>query len=338
MKGAEIMIKQKFSYFLIALYLLSTCFVGCSEYNYQPGRDTVDIYGDGTFQVMRRVDEKGLCYCPTGYCVIPDITQYWNVGVEVYFVGKWYDQSNAYGIVNQKTNTLRLCWEVSYKKYIPEEAIESGDIVLLPDFASFTQKEQATFMEREGKELSQCFSHIPVIESFSSTAYQYDSYGFGQIRSVRFLYDGKSENLSVDDPRVVRLLNAIDYSAMRGHTEIRLDSINEHEFKSCLEADTYLLDIEFESPDLPDALKSRRSVCRLIVSANRILVVDEFNDTELHSPFQHILKDPDSQFSDSAWQDIAEAALWGDREYLDLLLYADFVTYDILLGTVSANP
>lgn len=332
------MINRKTAFFLLILYLVSSLLAGCTEYKYQPGRDTVHIYGDGTFQVLKGMDTKDLFYCPAGYCAIPNITHSWNMGDEVYFIGNCSDQTNAYGIVNKKTNTLQLCLVDGYRKHVPEDAIENGAIVVLPDFASFTKEEQSAFMEREKKDISQYPSYIPVIESFSFNAYQYDGYGFGQIKSVRFLYDGESTNLSADDPRIFRLLNALSFSAVRGHTNIRQNPVEEYEFKTYMESDTYLLDIEFQINDMPDALKASRFVCRLIVSANRILVVDESGYTELHSPFQHVLKDSDKEFSDSVWQEIAAAALWGERQYLDLLRYAGFVTYDIPSGTVSPNP
>ncbi len=329
--------KQRCICLFLTFVLIVGSLAGCKDYKFPPGRDTVDIYGDGTFQVMRG-KELSLHYCPTGAGVIDDIEHYWKVGQNVFFIGQDFDQNRAYGILTPKTNTLQLCLVDGYREYVSKEAVESGDIVLLPDFASFTPKEQAVFMEREKKDISQYPAYIPVIESFSSTAYQYDGYPLGEIKSVQFLYDGESTNLSADDPRILRLLNAISFSAMRGHTAIRSEPVSEYEFKTYLEADTYLLDIEFQTEGLPDVLKANHSVCRMIVCANRILVVDESGYTELHSPFQYVLKDPNKGFSDAAWQEIAAAVLWGDREYLDLLWYADLVTYNIQSGTVSPNP
>ena len=326
---------QKRSYRLFVLVLVVCLLTGCGNenYKYAPGRDTLEIYGDGTFQLLKGPDEKGLFYCPTGHCEIPNITQTWEMRDEVYFIGNYNDETNAYGILSAKENTLQLCLEDGYRKYVSKEGIESGDIILLPDFASFTPEEQSVFMQREGKQISQYPSYIPVLESFSSTAYQYDGYSLGEIKSAQFLYDGKSTNISIQDPRLFRLLNALSFSVTRGYTHIRQEPVSEYEFNTYLESDTYLLDIEFQT-DEPNG----QNVCRMIISANRVLVVDASDHKELHSPFQYVLKDPDKEFSDTAWQDIAAAALWGDRTYLDLLWYADLVTFDIPSGTVSPNP
>ena len=332
------MIKRQTAFFLLTLYLFFSLLAGCTKYKYPPGRDTECIYGDGTFQLLKGPDSKGLFYCPTGHCAIPNITHTWKVKDEVYCIGHYDDQTNVYGIVNITENTLQLCLEEGYNKYVPEDAIESGAIVVLPDFASFTKEAQVEFMEQERKDISQYPSYIPVIESFSSTEYQYDGYAFDEIKSVRFLYSGDSTELSANDPRVFRLLNALSFSAIRGHTQIRQEPVSKYEFNTYLESDTYLLDIEFQISEPPNELDANGVICRLIVSANRILVVDASGYTELHSPFQHVLKDPDKELSDSVWQKIAAEALWGDRKYLDLFWYADFATYDIPYGTVLPNP
>ena len=326
---------QKRSYRLFVLVLVGCLLTGCGneKYKYAPGRDTLEIYGDGTFQLLKGPDSKALGYCPAGVGIIHNITDLWKIEDDIYIIGEDSDQNHAYGVIHIQHNILRLCWVDTYRKYVPNEGIENGDIVLLPDFASFTQKEQAAFMEREGKDISQYSSYIPVIESFSPTEYEYEGYALGEIKRVQFIFGGETTDVAVDDSRIIRLLNALSFSAVRGHTEIRPYPVNEHEFKRNLESDAYLLDIEFQTDELDG-----QNICRMIISANRVLVVDASDHKELHSPFQYVLKDPDKQFSDAVWQDIAAAALWGDRTYLDLLWYADFVTFGIPSGTVLPNP
>ncbi len=314
---------------LLIIMVLPLLLAGCGPApKYSGGKDTVDLYGDGTFQICRGSDHWSLIYSPTGSGIIDDITAHWHMGNYVYVIGHNYYNYKAYGVINESENTLRLCWVDTYREYVPDQAIESGDIVLVPDFMSFTEKEQEQFMKQEGKQLWEYQGYIPLIDSFSSTSFDQMGYGFPPIESAALLHDGISEPLDPNDPRLFRLLNALSFSAQRDYTQVRQEPVEEAEFQTYLNHDCVMLDITFQSYNIPDALKSSRTLCRMVVSANRILLVNDGYEIFLHSPFQSVLKDHKGVYTNKVWQEMASAALWGDPDWLNLLTYARFTDWD----------
>jgi len=82
-------------------------FFGCSQdYEFPPGRDTVEIYGDGTFQILSGPTSNGLYNNETQEDIEFIVYKYKEIKHWVYVIGE-----SGYTILNYQTGEIK-----KYKK------------------------------------------------------------------------------------------------------------------------------------------------------------------------------------------------------------------------------
>ncbi|GMB07384.1 hypothetical protein [Thermolongibacillus altinsuensis] len=92
---------------LITVTLISLFVCQSKDYKYEPGKDTVDIFGDGTYQILRIVDEnlkehKSLYNNEKQESIIENVLNYKEHKSLLYVVG-----DDKYTIVNYIANKVK---------------------------------------------------------------------------------------------------------------------------------------------------------------------------------------------------------------------------------------
>lgn len=86
---------------------------------------------------------------------------------------------------------------------------------------------------------------LPDITMFSETKYENYKTHFSPVKSASYRCNGIVEEISVDDPRLLRLLNFIAYSSENVMDIWRQGYVFENEVNSCLATDSPMIEIEF---------------------------------------------------------------------------------------------
>ena len=178
---------------------------------------------------------------------------------------------------------------------------------------------------------------VPRIEDFSGTEYycdpSFDYYEFSPLKSAVYKHDGIEENISVDDPRLIRLLNFLTHGfCIRKHFE-RQGIIPEEELKCYLRSESPMLEIEFDfDTDEIDWFKYPE---KMLISGNTFIMVIPPEDSvyynewiateyiayesliydELDEGVRHYFNPGDVM----SWE-------YPERYWLDLIKYAGFDT------------
>ncbi len=162
---------RKFSIcMLIFICLLGICMSSCSgeHIKYPEGKDTVMSFGDGSFQILRSMDRKNLCFFSEKYqsCIIRDVEHTQELKGKAYITGSSeivYVSDDAsveysysyqlYVVVNTTENTMQLC-AISLDTSAPEiyisyldEMIKSGKAVVYADLKDFSEEDRLIFEE-----------------------------------------------------------------------------------------------------------------------------------------------------------------------------------------------
>jgi|tagenome__1003787_1003787.scaffolds.fasta_scaffold20931234_2 hypothetical protein len=94
---------MKKSMLMVLIICLITIVCGCSkDYKYPSGRDTIEIYGDGRYQIMRSgSSSKTLMNVETQEDIEQNVYKYKEIKPLVYVIGK-----KGYTILNYKKNSI----------------------------------------------------------------------------------------------------------------------------------------------------------------------------------------------------------------------------------------
>lgn len=148
------------------MVLLASCGLGEKD-KYPSGKDTIEAYGDGTFQLLRAdpaMDEsyKTLSFEKYNSVVIEHVDAVKKADGKIYFVGHddsrhWTDQGTIdvhftiYAVLVLKNNTMQYCAisnnPAAKAIYISgkDEMIASGDLTILEGLSEFSNEDQNVF-------------------------------------------------------------------------------------------------------------------------------------------------------------------------------------------------
>ena len=134
---------------LLILFFFSSC---NSPSKYPSGKDTVESYGDGTFQIIRsHMNIQGLFFEGKGSPLIPTIDRIYETNNYAYIIGQEKHQLEEntiiYGIINIKNNTIQIYFDS--EMHIEERFLDSDSIELLTSFEGFSNSDQKIFQDLE---------------------------------------------------------------------------------------------------------------------------------------------------------------------------------------------
>lgn len=86
---------------------------------------------------------------------------------------------------------------------------------------------------------------LPDITMFSETEYENYKTHFSPVKSASYRCNGTVEEISADDPRLLRLLNFLAYSSENSMDVWTQGYVSEDEINSCLSTDYPMLEINF---------------------------------------------------------------------------------------------
>lgn len=142
---------------LFILFALILCLSGCkNNLIYEQGKDTVNAYGDGTYQILhQRIDAqeyKILSNCKYNQCVLTEIDSYKSVGDDAYFIGKYYT-SRVWCRLSISENLLLYYIEDNEKEdftmiYLNDMQADN-QIKLLSSYEEFSENDRRIFEELE---------------------------------------------------------------------------------------------------------------------------------------------------------------------------------------------
>lgn len=140
---------------------------------YPAGRDTVESFGDGTYQILSGQTEEGLrketlYNCKYDVVIIPRVQHFQITNGKVYVTGKsieyyTYDGVDIgctyerYAVIEMETNKLTLCMipdsassvDAGLDVYtrLMDEMVNNGDVQFLSQLTDFSQEDQSVFEE-----------------------------------------------------------------------------------------------------------------------------------------------------------------------------------------------
>ncbi|QVK19270.1 hypothetical protein KHQ81_06110 [Mycoplasmatota bacterium] len=99
--------------FILIFTILLSIVAGCSKYKYIPGKDTLEIFGDGTLQILRSYFPNGemtygLMNIEKQSTIEINIYEYKYVDDRIYIIGE-----HGYTVVNSKTCQFQQCEDYS---------------------------------------------------------------------------------------------------------------------------------------------------------------------------------------------------------------------------------
>lgn len=140
--------------FVTCLATLLLCVSACAgKLKYEEGKDTVCVYGNGTYQVLHNNDGKQeiktLMNCKYNQCVLTQISTYKNIDNTAYFIGKYYTQE-AWCKLIADTNCLYYYIENNsdndeFIMVYLDDMQNDNEIVILSSFDEFSEKDREIF-------------------------------------------------------------------------------------------------------------------------------------------------------------------------------------------------
>ena len=153
--------KRSFALFLV-LILSCLLFVSCKEtaVKYPAWKDTVELFGDGTYQIVRGnfegKEQKSLSFSPAGVGLIPEVKSYCEQNGRVYLTGvdegyyisgkkvSW--KFEVYAVIDLSNNHIQICAvpEIAseYEFDIDSTAMDTGLITTLGSFSDFSTSDR----------------------------------------------------------------------------------------------------------------------------------------------------------------------------------------------------
>lgn len=162
------------------------------------------------------------------------------------------------------------------------------------------------------------FEEVPRIDSISGEKYEAYEYHFPPAKAAVYIKRGKEYPIDKNDPRLIKLINLIAYSASNGFDTLLQGIVEGKNLEYCLNTKAPMLDISFDC--IHDENDSKMfTTPRVIVCGQSCLVFFEnaSDDTvyvEYWNPYNAL------PWREGHYYDID----WGDAGWLNLLEYVGF--------------
>ncbi len=144
---------------------LTSCFDGIDK-EIKYGRDTIIMFGDGTFQICRSKDTKPLVY--NSHAIIPNVLQIRKIpdSDKFYVIGNDIGSNeregkirhwnySVYGIIDKSNNTMQVCAvdEIESSEKFRYYGGKEGDNAVqdLKSFEEFSAEDRAIFADMKEK-------------------------------------------------------------------------------------------------------------------------------------------------------------------------------------------
>ena len=178
---------------ILLLFMLTSCNSG-TEYKYASGSDTIEMYGDGTFQLVRIDPAIGVFYKSLSFekynsSIIPCVDYIQETKEKVYFLGHencrhGTDQGiievryTIYAVLTLENNTMQYyaipddpsAGEIYI--YRLGEMVENKDVVLLKSLSDFSDADQKVFRNIQTEENNQTLSNKDVVNSYGNGMFE----------------------------------------------------------------------------------------------------------------------------------------------------------------------
>ncbi|MCD8238326.1 MAG: hypothetical protein LUC92_03165 [Clostridiales bacterium] len=137
--------------FLMLISVLCKCGKTKNLYNSYVGKDTIEVYGDGTYQTAHQVkdgnDVSILYNCKYNSCLADDILNIKETENFLYIYGILINHK-VYTIINLTDNSTKYFADIEDGEVLglsAPEMINSDDFILLSGYDNFTKDEQQIF-------------------------------------------------------------------------------------------------------------------------------------------------------------------------------------------------
>lgn len=129
---------------ILIIFLIILLTASCSNVKYPSGRDTVESYGDGTFQIVGR-NPSGVFFAGEGSPLISYVNRYYEKGDMVYIFGheRYHDDILIYGIIDANNNTIHV--HFTEEVLLNDRLLDSPSIVFIREFSDFSKEAQEIF-------------------------------------------------------------------------------------------------------------------------------------------------------------------------------------------------
>lgn len=141
----------------VYLTVLILCLLGCkNNLTYEQGKDTIQAYGDGTYQILHQKtdgqEHEILTNCKYNQCVLTEVDSYTSVDENVYFMGKYYTLK-IWCKLSVNENLLLYCIEDNEKEdftmtYLNDMQTDN-QIKLLSSYEDFSENDKRIFKALE---------------------------------------------------------------------------------------------------------------------------------------------------------------------------------------------
>ena len=156
---------KKFLNIVCIILALSLCGCKQSTEKYFSGKDTIESYGDGTYQLMHHREEQRLFNLKYNVCIIHYVDAILEYNGKIYATGEYpktikntNEESieilfRVYAVVDIQNNHLQFCAviEDSYSmpnvelRVVTDEMISGGDATILESVTDFETEDWAVF-------------------------------------------------------------------------------------------------------------------------------------------------------------------------------------------------
>lgn len=183
--------------------------------------------------------------------------------------------------------------------------------------------------DNEFSVVSMCdITKIPDIELFSDTEYESYEYHFPPIESAAYIHDGKKEDISPNDKRLIRLLNFIAYSDNKMLSTWRQGYVESDEINNYLSSDEPMLEVKFSIKSNSKNRTMEKAIKMIVCGDSYLLFIEppEWYDNseiaERYWPYGTIASysNPESKI-----EEILSYNGWGNEYWIDVLAYSGFI-------------
>lgn len=206
------------------------------------------------------------------------------------------------------------------------ERILTVTLCMLMTFLAACNSERADDPNAFPPGLKYNVSGLPAIEDFSETEYEDGNVQFSPVESAVWRHDGVQEEISADDPRLIRLLNFLAKDADMMQSWWRQGYVLEEEINTYLACDDAMLEVNFRNEEGNRYSIHGYTPKIVICGDSYILFVDSEDPTDIRAerywPFAEKLPITAPRSSGPH----SSKTSWGNDYWIDLLEYAGFVS------------
>lgn len=144
---------KKMCILMLTLFMiLSITACGNNFAVYDSGKDTIETFGDGTYQLLHqvknKVNVKNLTNCKYNQCVMTEVNQWQEFDDYIYFVGHYYEYE-TYCILDTNNNQLKYYIDLPKGEEInmvySYDMQQNNELIFLSEFEDFSQSEKDNF-------------------------------------------------------------------------------------------------------------------------------------------------------------------------------------------------